>query len=174
MRKSAFTKHIGHLEKEELIEELLMLFDRIPEVKEFYKMELGSEGERQKTYAKAKKDIEAKFRTKSFRKPRRPRIQKVRKLLSELKKKSVFEHELIDIYLHTSEVALDFSITYNFNSTPVFNIIKDTFKSANDIVLYQKMQQEYKERCYIILRNSHLYYGLHNELLPIFEKVYEI
>jgi hypothetical protein len=81
MRKSSFIKHINQLEEEDLRSELLMLFSKVKGVSEFYKMELGSEADRKKLYDKAKKDIASKFATKSYRRPRRPRIQKTYKIL---------------------------------------------------------------------------------------------
>ena len=57
MKRSSFIKHINHLDEEELREELLLLFSKLDDVKKFYALELGTDEERQKIYAKAKKII---------------------------------------------------------------------------------------------------------------------
>ena len=83
MRKSNFVKHINALNEEELREEMGILYQKLEEVRKYYTMELGSAKDREKKYALAKKEIKAKFATKGIRKPRRPRVQKVRQILKK-------------------------------------------------------------------------------------------
>ncbi|MBT8233300.1 MAG: hypothetical protein HKO66_13640 [Saprospiraceae bacterium] len=173
MRKSTFVKHINQLDETELREELTMLYDKIPAVLQFYKMELGTAEVRQKTYAKAKKEIEAKYKTKSYRRPRRPRIQKVKKIISELKKLSVFSYDMIDIYLFNTECALKFSNEYNYFSQPLFNVIKNSFASALELIDHNQMQEDYEERCQNVVTDSHYIYDLKNEMLTLFNGVYK-
>jgi len=164
MRKSTFIKHIKQLGEDELREELLTLFTKVTAVSQYYKMELGSAEERQKTYEKAKLDIESKYKTKSYRKPRRPRIQKIKKIISELNKVTVLNYEMIDIHLFNSECAVKFHNEYDFYSTPLFNTILQSFESALDLITQNKMEDIYKERCQKIV-NSCDY--LYNELLTL-------
>jgi len=164
MRKSTFLKHINQLDENELKEELMLLFSKVSAVSQYYKMELGSASERQKTYDKAKSEIESKYKTKSYRKPRRPRIQKIKKIISELKKVTVLEYEMIDIYLYNAECASNFHNEYDFYSTPLFNTILQSFESALDLIKQNKMEDIYKERCLKIV-NSCDY--LYNELLTL-------
>ena len=164
MRKSTFIKHINQLGEDELKEELLMLFTKVSAVAQYYKMELGSVEERQKTYEKAKLDIESKYKTKSYRKPRRPRIQKIKKIISDLNKVTVLNYEMIDISLFNSECATRFHNEYDFYSTPLFNTILQSFESALDLIKQNKMEDIYKERCLKIV-NSCDY--LYNELLTL-------
>jgi len=130
MRRSTFLKHIQSLEEEDLRAELKLLYDKVKEVKQFYTMEIGSSEDREKKYKKAKEEIAAKFKTKSYRKPRRPRIQKINKIVSELAKISVFNYEMIDVYLFCAETGLKFMREYRFESTPVNNLICNSFKKA--------------------------------------------
>ena len=60
MRRSVFNKHIEQLSEEELKDEIQVLYDKIPEVKSFYALELGDDKERSKIYDKAKQSIHAK------------------------------------------------------------------------------------------------------------------
>ena len=66
MRKSKFKKHIDQLEEDDLRDELLGLYDKLEEVRHYYQMELGSQEEREKRYVKARKEIEAKYKTKGL------------------------------------------------------------------------------------------------------------
>ena len=173
MRKSTFIKHINQLDEIELREEITMLFDKVPAVSQYYKMELGTDEVRQKTYAKAKKEIEAKYRTKSYRRPRRPRIQKVKKIISDLNKLSVFSYDMIDIYLFNTECALYFTNEYNYFSQPLFNVIRNSFASALELIKENQMLEDYEERCQNVVKTSHYIYDLKNEMLTLFNGVYE-
>ena len=164
MRKSTFQKHIDQLSEEELKAELSLLYDKIEAVKKFYKMELGSVKDKKKYYDAAKKLITSKFATKSFRKPRRPRIQKVNSILRELKDRAIFEFEMIDIYLFTAETAISFMRDYYFQSDPVFNITTNCFSKACVLIKENRMESEYLERCDQIIERSRYYIGMNKEL----------
>jgi hypothetical protein len=173
MRKSSFIKHINQLEEEDLRSELLMLFSKVKGVSEFYKMELGSEADRKKLYDKAKKDIASKFATKSYRRPRRPRIQKTYKILSDVKSKTVFDYEMIDVYLFTCETAIDFAWEYEFASTPLFNMISKTFDLAMSLIKLCSMEKEYEVRCQKICSKLKFDRELKAEMAEIFSRVYQ-
>ena len=147
MRKSSFIKHIQQLGEEDLRDELTMLFTKVKGVSEFYKMELGTEADRKKLYDQAKANIRSKFATKSYRRPRKPRVQKVNTLLKELKDKAIFDYEMIDIYLFTCETALEFCSEYQFLSVPVSNIIINTYDKAINLISHNNMDSGYKDRC---------------------------
>ncbi len=167
MRKSKFKKHIDQLEEDDLRDELLGLYDKLEEVRHYYQMELGSQEEREKRYVKARKEIEAKYKTKSFRKPRRPRIQKVKKILSELEKLSVFSYELIDIYLFDVETALNFVRKYDYFTQVLYNNISTSFEKACQQIHLNLMDEKYSERCENILVLSRYIPELHCNLKAI-------
>jgi hypothetical protein len=172
MRKSQFIKHINALGEADLREELNMLFTKLDEVKKFYTMELGSAADRQRKYDAAKSDIKAKFATKGIRKPRRPRIQKVKQILSATEKLAVFNFEMIDLYLYTTESALKFMGKYNYLSTPLFNIINNSFDRAVDLIIENKMAVDYEERCRKILGNARISRDIHSGIKASFNRIY--
>ena len=161
MRRSTFNKHIDQLGEDELREELGVLYSKFEAVRTYYSMELGSEKDRQKRYESAKKEIRAKYATKSYRKPRRPRIQKINKILSELKKMSVFGFEMIDIYLFNVEEGLKFMKEYNFYSSPLFNILNNTFEKALILIKDSRMEDQYAPKVEKILKDSRIDFELH-------------
>ena len=164
MRKSQFLRHLKHLNEEELRNELTQLYDKLAEVKQYYSMELGSADERKKIYDRAKKEISSKYATKSYRKPRRPRIQKINKILSDMAKKSVFTHELIDLYLYDVETALVFMRTYGFFSEVLANHIIGVYQKALLLAEGLRLQEELKTRCEEILRSSRYSLGINMDL----------
>jgi len=164
MRKSQFSKHLNELNEEELRQELTMLYSKVPEVKQYYAMELGSEGERKKLYDKAKKNIDSKYATKSYRKPRRPRIQKINAILSEMKKNAIFQHEMADLYLYDIEAALVFSVKYGFYSKVLSNHIISTFKKAMKIIRGHNFYDLFQERISLIIDRTILIPEIYSEM----------
>ncbi len=169
MRKSTFIKHINQLEAEDLRTELTQLYTKLDAVKKFYKLELGSEADRTKLYDAAKKKIASKYATKSFRKPRRPRIQKVNTILRDLKKEAIFSYEMIDIYLFTTETAVDFMDSYDFYSDPLHNNIRNSFTLAVRLMKENRMIDEYDERCKTIIKKTRFFRDLQEELDHVYE-----
>lgn len=172
MRKSRFLKHIHTINEDELRDELMHLFDKIPEVKAFYALELGNDKDRQKIYDKAKESIKSKYRTKSYRKPRRPRIQKINSLLKELEKTAVFQWDMIDIYLFNAEQGLLFMNTYKFYSEPLKNTILNSLNKALLLIEESLFQDKYKERVETLISLKIYDFALRQELIHEIRKVY--
>jgi len=169
VRKSTFIKHINQLDAEDLRTELTQLYTKLDAVKKFYKLELGSEEDRTKLYAKAKQNIASKYATKSFRKPRRPRIQKINAILRNLKKEAIFSYEMIDIYLFTTETAVEFMDSYDFYSQPLHNNIISSFTEAVKLIKENRMVSQYDERCLSIIKKTRFFRDLKHELEDQYE-----
>jgi hypothetical protein len=172
MRINKFLKHIGQLNEDELREELKLLYNKLDAVKKFYKFELGSKKDKEKYYQKVKANIQSKFATRSYRKPRRPRIQKLNSLLSQLKKDVVFEYELIDIYLFTTETAINFMYNYYFQSEPLFNLISNSFRTACLLIESNLMQEKYKLRTTVLYEKIKLNKAIASECREAFESCF--
>ncbi|MEE9372527.1 MAG: DUF6155 family protein [Saprospiraceae bacterium] len=172
MNRNTFKKHINQLEVEELKEELFALFTKVKGVKNYYLMELGDDKQRQKIYNKAKKEITAKYATKSYRRPRRPRIQKIKTIIKSLENESILPYELIDIYLHNSEVAIAFMMEYSFYSTPLTNSINNTFIKALELIDSELMKSEYEERCLALTNEMNFMPWPFYNSMSLFLKVY--
>lgn len=172
MRKSVFQKHLDQLDEESLRDELRTLYEKVEAVRKHYAMELGSEMDRKRHFEKAKKEIRAKYATKSYRKPRRPRIQKIYKIISDVRKTSVFEFEMIDIYLFNAEEGLNFMNRYRYYSTPLFNSISGTFVKALELIQSNRMHEDYRTRVENIRDDSTRERELYHLLKTEFDKVY--
>ncbi len=173
MRKNQFVKHLEKLDQEDLREELMQLFNKIPAVRDHYKMEFGGTEVRKKMYDAAKQNIASKYKTKSFRKPRRPRIQKIRQILNDLEKKAIFNYELIDVYLFDVETALSFARNYDYFTQVLFNNISKSFGRAAELIEHNMMQDDYKERCTEILQLSRYIIELYDHLKLEYNKTFD-
>lgn len=172
MRKAVFVKFVESLKEDDLREELLRLYEGLEEVRGHYRMELGSRKDRDKYYEKAKDNIRDKFKTKSYRKPRRPRIQKLNAFVKELEKSAVFPHELIDIYLHIVETAVTFSYEYRFASGPIFNTILKYYEKALEQIRLCRMTDDYQSRCQSILGETRAMTSIGRAMREAFDVVY--
>lgn len=172
MRKSVFKKHIDNLDEEQLREELMLLYEKYEAVKTHYKMDLGSDNDRKRVYDNAKKDIASKFKTKSYRRPRRPRIKAINVILKRLAKNAVFPHDLIDVYLFTTESAIHFMKEYDFHSEPLNNVILNSYNKACLGIKDSMLQEDFKERCRKIILTLNYYFGLRMTLRRLFIEVY--
>lgn len=170
MRKSQVIKHLDHLDEDELRSEILVLYEQVEGVKQYYTMELGSQADRQQIYDKAKKQIIAKYATKSYRKPRRPRIQKINLILASMAKKSVFTHELIDLYCYDAEAAIQFMRHYNYFSEILANHIIQIFEKAVKLIAGLKLWDEWRVRIEQIMASVRFSTGIHIELEDIYDK----
>ena len=146
MRKSRLIKHLEQLEAEDLREELSRLYDMSKEVQTYYAMELGTEAERQKKYEKAKAAIATKFTSRSRKRVRRPRVNKVKLIVKELERHTIFPHEMIDIHLYVCEQALTFGETYYYSSAPLYNLIVDNYSKAQRLIEDHLMKEDYRDR----------------------------
>ena len=164
MRKSNFTKFIDSLDEEELREEMNVLYEKIAEVKNYYAMELGSDQDRKKLFANAKKSITRYYATKSYRKPKAPRIRYIQALLKEMHQLSIFNHEMIDLYLFDVETAINFMRVYYFSSKSVNNNVEKSFGNACKMINEGKLQDMFVDRSQAIMSNAAYFQEFYLEL----------
>jgi len=172
MRRSTFIKHINQIDEAELREELLNLYTKIPEVKSYYSMELGTDKDREKVYAKAKESILSKYKTKSRRRPRRPRIQKINTLLREMEKAAIFPYEMIDLHLFNAEQGLSFMGEYRFYSDPLRNTIIKSLDKALALITDSLFQEKYRERMEVIISIRIYQFFMQKEVVKMIREVY--
>ena len=173
MQKSTFNKYLQSLEEEELRMELDRLFSKIPEVKHYYSLELGSDNDRKRIYDKFKKEIAAKYKTKSYRKPRRPRIQKLMGILRDVEKHRVFTYELGEIFLYNVECATGFAKEYQFFSDPLQNMIIASYEKACLYIRDALMEEEYQERLKNVIINMRQFPYVGIEMDQIYKRHFD-
>lgn len=146
MQKSTFTKYIQSLNEEELRMELEALYIFSPDVKQYYVMELGSEKDRKRIYDAIKKNIESKYATRSIRRPRKPRISKIRAILRNLERQKSYSYELGDVYLFNVECATAYVKKHWILTDPIRNIILETYEKACLNIRDALLEDDYMDR----------------------------
>lgn len=172
MRKSSLKKHLESLNKEELQSEILILFDKFKEVKNHYKLDLGTVEDRVKVYNQAKVEISKCFKTKSYVRPRRPRIKIMNSVIKRMEKSVLFEHEMIDIRLHAAESVATFMNEYNYLSDTLFNALLKNYELALGIIQQSKLEDEHQSRIQNLLNQIDEYYWISEEVKGLYVKVY--
>ena len=173
MQKSKFTKYIKSLTEEELVAELESLYSYSPDVKQFYVMELGSEKDRKRVYDNIKKDIESKYATRSLRRPRKPRISKIRAILRNLERQKSFTYELGDVFLFNVECATEYVKKHWILTDPLRNIILETYEKACLNIRDALMEDEHMDRINQCLVNMRRQPGTAIEMEKIRDKIFE-
>ncbi|HPQ21992.1 MAG TPA: hypothetical protein PK147_09090 [Saprospiraceae bacterium] len=155
--KSAFLKYISQLEPEELTQELEKLFVRIPEVKTYYSMELGSEDKRKKFYDKGLSKVGACFFRRGKGKAS-PRVQKLNAVIKNIENYSVFEHEIIKFYFDVLEICSDAENCVMV--TDVYLRFKDNLKvKISQKIFENKLESTFLQECRQHAISSHNHTG---------------
>jgi len=173
MQKSKFTKYIKSLTEEELMAELESLYVYSPDVKQYYVMELGTEKDRQRIYNNIKKEIEKKYATRSIRRPRKPRISKIRAILRNLERQKSFTYELGDVFLFNVECATEYVKKHWILTDPLRNIILETYEKACLNIRDALMEDEYLDRVNQCIVNMKRQPGTAIEMEKIKDRIFE-
>lgn len=148
LTKKKLLEHLAKSDKEDIIREVIVLFDKFQHVKEFYTAEL-SDAENP-LLEKYKKKITYAYSAENP-KERRTNMN-VNKLISEFKKVSIYERELADLMLHRVECGID-AIKKNNNRTPTFyNCIVNTFEEALSLISAGDYSGEFEQRIHSVIK----------------------
>lgn len=141
MRKTVFKKYVEEAEREDLIAELTKLYDSIPQVKNYFVMELGTEEDRKKIFDKAKKKLSGMYQRYRFR----ARKTKAKEVIKQVESISVFDHELADFYLYHAELCVQWLNWFNVQPL-VWDHFMDSLRKGLELVLKSMSEDDFKDR----------------------------
>ncbi len=150
LTKKALLKHLSKSDKEDIIREVVTLFDKFKNVKEFYTAELTDEANPMLEWYKNKITIAYALANP---KERSTNIN-LNKLIKEFKKISIYERDTADLMLHRVECGV---AAFNKNSkrSPTFyNCILTSFQETCTLISANDYADEFKSRIAAILKNS--------------------
>lgn len=169
LTKAALQKHFNHLDKEDLIEELLKLFGKFKNVNEHYQMEFGEDTRLVVNLYKEK------IRKIFFpnRRIRRPRSAAAKKLISEFRKVALYEYDVIDLMLYRVENSIEFMNTHQYMTDAFYKSILTGFTETLQLVAKNRLFNDFKERCEkCVWFAGHSGFGLNHSLQQIFTQYY--
>jgi hypothetical protein len=150
LTKKALLKHLAKSDKEDIIREVVTLFDKFKNVKEFYTAELTDTAN--PLLESYKKRI-AKAYLLANPKERSTNIN-VNKLINEFKKISIYEREVADLMLHRVECGVAAFNRKTNRSATFYNCILNSFEEAANIISAENYTNEFKQRINKIIEDS--------------------
>jgi hypothetical protein len=150
LTKKALLKHLNKSDKEDIIIEVVRLFDKFKNVKEYYQAELSDDAN--PTLDKYKKKI-AKAYSLSNPKERSTNIN-VNKLINEFKKICIYERELADLMLYRVECGVEAFNRNNNRSATFYNCIVVTFEDAIKLIVADQSMNEFRQRIDKVIKNA--------------------
>ncbi len=150
LTKKALLKHLHKSDKEDIIREVITLFDKFKNVKEFYSAELTDEAN--PLLLKYKKKIaEAYARPNPKEKTTNSNINR---LVAEFKKVSIYDRETVDVMLYRVECGVA-AFRYDINRTATFyNSILTTFEEAIRLIYSEGYEEEFKARIKKVVKEA--------------------
>jgi hypothetical protein len=150
LTKKTLLKHLNKSDKEDIIQEIVTLFDKFKNVKEFYQAELSDEVN--PVLEKYKRKI-AEAYSKSNPKEKTTNAN-LNRAIKEFKKISIYDRELADLILYRVECGVS-AIKKNNKRTPTFyNCILTSFKDALKLIVAGNSMDEFKPRIEKVLKNA--------------------
>jgi len=164
-----FKKYLSSLNEAELREELQKLFNKLPQVQEFYAQELMSESERKLMLDEYKKKIYVQFWTRGGN-PRVANNVEVRKVISAFEKVSVFSHELVDLLLYHTETITKQADQFGDTQVSSYKASFRSFEKAIELMVKHKLEDLFRARCEELLFFNNLDYAYMDGLKLVFEQ----
>ena len=148
--KLSLKKHLDELDQKELVEEVLKLYTKFSQVKEFYQMELSEDT---KAFVEGyKKKIKAiYFPAKGYR---YPRASAIRRIISKFKKVAVFDYDVVDLLLYRVENGISYSKTFGGIDEAFYTSITSSYDEALKLITKSNLFNEFKSRCQQIVTDS--------------------
>lgn len=163
-----FKKYLAALDEAAVREEMLKLFNKLPQVQEFYAQELMSESDRKAMLEEYKKKVYNQFWTRTGN-PRSASNAELRTLLANFQKVSVFPTEVIDLFLYRVEMATRFASDYGGMPDADYNASSTAFKKALEMMHEHKLGAHFKARCEELFKADNLDYWYIDDLKSLFK-----
>lgn len=169
MSRGEFGKFIKSMNEDELRDELKLLYQKIEDVKKHYAMELGKDADRKKIFDRTKLEVRNLLYIRN--KPRkRPRIAKLKNILKDLAKISVFKHEMADLYLYAAECEVAYLLRRPSTTKATYNNCRENYEKACDIINQLSLHNDFEDRCQTMVSDADSIYMLDEEINEIYNK----
>lgn len=174
MTKQTFTltdlkKHLAQKSKEQLIADIAELYKTFSQVKEFYQAQHADISEIAKKY----KDIIVKEFNDTGRSLPKARFSVARNAFNDFKKLTNDPALIADMMLTYVESTSGFCSEYGPDGEEYYTRPETMFTQALQFIKKHKLQDEYRDRAYSVVRNATEGYGHKDSLRYSYEDIYE-
>lgn len=165
-----FKKLINEMSENDLREELLKLYTKLPLVKDFYNQDLMTEEERQVVLKSYKDKIYKQFWTPKGN-PKQPNNLQLRTLVAEFEKIAVFPYDVIDLLIYRVETTTDHANDFGGTGDANYNSAITMFKKATKLIKDNNLKSYFEDRCKTIFEADNLDYWYIEELEDLYEEM---
>ena len=159
--KSELNRYLKELDRTELEKEIKKLYSKFGDVKKYYELELGQDT------SKVLSEFKDRIRKEYFpnRGFGRASNKESRKVITEFKKISIFQKDVIELLLCRVETMIEFTNNYGDIDEPFYNSLESSFKEACKLIKAEKLEKEYRGECRRLMNETYpigwgLYEGL--------------
>lgn len=165
--KRAFTKYVNSLDEKGLKRELRKLYERFDAVQQYYKLELGASTE--KVLQEYKRRLDREYFPK--RGHGRASNRESKRVISDFKKISIHDKDLVDLLLYRTELMIRFSAEYGDIDEPFYSSLENGFEQACKLIQREKLRAHFEETCKdLIEQTSGFGWGVYSTLSDIYEE----
>jgi len=172
MSKSALKKELLKLTKEQLVEQILDLYEKNKSIKEFYDFYLNPHNEKE-LVEKYKKIIRKEF---NVERPERgsEKFSVAKKAISEFKSLQPSPEALADVMLYLPESACELTYYYGDYSEHFYDSTYNNYKAALEFIAKHHLLDEFKLRAEQCVKwASPCGYGFANDIADIYYEFYQ-
>ncbi|MCI5179245.1 MAG: hypothetical protein D3911_07970 [Candidatus Electrothrix sp. AW3_4] len=167
---SQLRKELSGKSEKELTDEIVNLFKKIPQVKEYYTVAFSAEGE-EHVLEKYKDIITHEFFPK--RGYGKARLSVAKKAISDFKKISDKPHLIVDIMLHYVEEGVNYTAQYGDINEPFYNSMEKMFEDALEIAKKHNELSQFQELCEELVSEACQGWGFQDGLNCIYDEFYD-
>lgn len=142
LTKKALLKHLDKSDKEDIIREVVILFDKFKNVKEFYTAELTDNVN--PLLERYKKKITKAYLAENPKE--RSTNLNINKLIKEFKKISIYDYDIADLMLHRVECGVAAFSRNNNRSATFYACILNSFGEAVPLISADNSMDEFRQR----------------------------
>ncbi len=165
--KKELNKYLNSLTEKELIKEVKKLYDKFPDVKKYYEMELGDNSEKILAEYKAKIEKEY-FPTRGHG---RARNSVSKKVVQDFKKIAIHQKDVVELLLYRVEMMLKFTNAYGDIDEPFYNSLESSFHEACKMIAKERLTSYYKIYCEELVQSaSNFGWGTHDSMSDDYHK----
>jgi hypothetical protein len=171
MSKTALKKELQLLNKEQLIAQILELYDNYKPVKEYYKLYLDPQGEAE-LMKKYKMIIINEFFPKSNR-IGYARFSVAKKAIADFKALQPSSELLADLMITLPEMACKYTNEYGDMSEPFYTSAANNYEAALKFLKKEQLLSKFKSSCKNCVKYSKWCgYGFEDEMNALFDEYY--
>jgi len=172
MTKSKFSdlkKILDEMSLEELKQEILQLYNKLPQVKDFYNQDLMTEEERQDVLKGYKDKIHKQFWTLRGIPKGMVNNTTIKGIIADYEKIALFPYDIVDLLIYRLEVTTDIADQFGGMADSNYNASITAFKKAMKMIRDNNLLSYFEDRIKKMLKADNLDYWYIERLVWLFE-----